>query len=127
MLNNPDVESTEYSKKTNPNVGTLKKDGSKLKHLAYKFVLNIFTNEVSNSIVFRFFNKLTKPIINLSIKLTPEFIVKPIVPLYLAWLVLMVRIYLLPLLVGHTYLGKFAFLFEKDFFQYDLLVDYELG
>jgi len=26
----------------------------------------------------------------------------------------MVRIYLLPLLVGHTYLGKFAFLFEKD-------------
>jgi len=63
---------------------------------------------------FVFFNKLTKPIINLSTKLTPEFIVKPIVPLYLAWLVLMVRIYLLPLLVGHTYLGKFAFLFEKD-------------
>ena len=82
--------------------------------LILKFVLNIFTNEVSNAIVFRFFNKLTKPIINLSIKLTPEFIVKPIVPSYLAWLVLMVRIYLLPLLVGHTYLGKFAFLFEKD-------------
>jgi hypothetical protein len=82
--------------------------------LILKFILNIFTNEVSNAIVFRFFNKLTKPIINLSTKLTPEFIVKPIVPLYLAWLVLMVRIYLLPLLVGHTYLGKFAFLFEKD-------------
>ena len=82
--------------------------------LILKFVLNIFTNEVSNAIVFRFFNKLTKPIIILSTKLTPEFIVKPIVPLYLAWLVLMVRIYLLPLLVGHTYLGKFAFLFEKD-------------
>ena len=82
--------------------------------LILKFILNIFTNEVSNAIVFRFFNKLTKPIINFSTKLTPEFIVKPIVPLYLAWLVLMVRIYLLPLLVGHTYLGKFAFLFEKD-------------
>ena len=82
--------------------------------LILKFVLNIFTNEVSNAIVFRFFNKLTKPIINFSTKLTPEFIVKPIVPLYLAWLVLMVRIYLLPLLVGHTYLGKFAFIFEKD-------------
>ena len=63
---------------------------------------------------FVFFNKLTKPIINLSSKLTPEFIVKPIVPSYLDWLILMVRIYLLPLLVGHTYLGKFAFLFEKD-------------
>ena len=82
--------------------------------LILKFVLNIFTNEVSNAIVFRFFNKLTKPIINFSTKLTPEFIVKPIVPLYLAWLVLMARIYLLPLLVGHTYLGKFAFTFEKD-------------
>ena len=82
--------------------------------LISKFILNIFTNEVSNAIVFRFFNKLTKPIINLSTKLTPEFIVNPIVPLYLAWLVLMVRIYLLPLLVGHTYFGKFAFIFEKD-------------
>ena len=82
--------------------------------LIVKFILNIFTDEVSNAIVFRFFNKLTKPIINLSTKLTPGFIVKQIVPLYLAWLVLMVRIYLLPLLVGHTYLGKFAFLFEKD-------------
>jgi hypothetical protein len=82
--------------------------------LIFKFVLNIFTNEVSSSIIFHFFNKLTKPIINISTKLTPDFIVKPIVPLYLAWLVFMIRIYLLPLLIGHTYLGKFAFVFEKD-------------
>ena len=82
--------------------------------LISKFILNIFTNEVSSAKVFRFFKKLTKPIIDISTKLTPEFIVKPIVPLYLAWLVLMVRIYLLPLLVGHTYFGKFAFIFEKD-------------
>ena len=30
LLNNPDVESTEDSKKTNPNVGALKKDGLQL-------------------------------------------------------------------------------------------------
>ena len=76
----------------------------------YTIALLLF---LSTAIAITFASRLTKPIINLSTKLTLEFIVKPIVPLYLAWLVLMVRIYLLPLLVGHTYLGKFAFLFNQ--------------
>ena len=81
--------------------------------LILKFALNIFINEGSNIFIFRFFTKLTNPIINISIKLTPQFIVKPIIPLYLAWLIFMVRIYILPLLIGHSYIGKFAFMFEK--------------
>jgi hypothetical protein len=82
--------------------------------LVLKFLLNIFINEGSHFYLFRFFTKLTKPIINMSIKVTPQFIVKPIIPLYLAWLVFMVRIYLLPLLLGYSFTGKFAFIFEKD-------------
>ena len=82
--------------------------------LILKFTLNIFINEGSSLFIFRFFNKLTKPILNMSTKLTPQFIVHPIIPLYLAWLILMVRIYILPLLLGYSFTGKFAFIFEKD-------------
>ena len=52
---------------------------------------------------------------NITNKITPGFIVQPLIPLYIAWLILMIRIYLLPLFLGYSYIGKFAFTFEKDF------------
>ena len=86
--------------------------------LILKFTLNIFVNEGSNLYVFRFFTKLTKPVLNISKKLTPQFIVNPIIPLYLAWLIFMIRIYILPLLIGYSSTGKFAFIFEKDLMNF---------
>ena len=82
--------------------------------LILKFTLNIFINEGSSLFVFRFFTKLTKPILNMSKKITPQFIVNPIIPLYLAWLIFMVRIYILPIFIELSFTGKFAFIFEKD-------------
>jgi hypothetical protein len=86
--------------------------------LILKFILNIFINEGSSFYLLRFFGKLTQPILNTSLRLTPKFIVKPIVPLYLAWLIFMVRIYILPLFIGFSYTGKFAFIFEKDLINF---------
>ena len=82
--------------------------------LIFKFILNIFINEGSKFYIFRFFTKLIQPILNISSKFTPNFIVKPIIPLYLAWLIFMVRVYILPLFIGVSSTGKFAFVFEKD-------------
>jgi hypothetical protein len=82
--------------------------------LILKFILNIFINEGGNFFIFRFFTNLIKPIIKISIQLTPQFIVKPIIPLYLAWIILMIRVYFLPLLIGYSYIGKFSFIFEKN-------------
>ena len=82
--------------------------------LIFKFILNIFINEGNSVYIFRFFSKLTQPILNITAKLTPNFIVRPIIPLYIAWLILMIRIYMLPLLLGYSSIGKFAFIFEKD-------------
>lgn len=82
--------------------------------LIIKFILNLFIAEGSNFNIFRFFIKITKPILDTTTKITPSFIVKPIVPLYVAWLFFMLRIYFLPLLVGYSSIGSFAFLFEKD-------------
>ena len=84
--------------------------------LLMKFILNLFLSENNNFIFFRFINRIVQPIINITIRITPGFIVQPIVPLYLAWLIFMIRLYILPLSIGYIYIGKFAFTFEKDLF-----------
>ncbi len=82
--------------------------------LIINFILNLFFNEGSNFYFFRFVKKLTTPILNFTSITTPNFIVKPIIPLYLAWLIFMLRIYFFPLLNDISSVGKFAFVFEKD-------------
>ena len=52
--------------------------------------------------------------VNATSKITPNFIVTPLKPLYLAWIILMIRIYFLPMLIGYSYIGVFAFIFEKN-------------
>ena len=85
--------------------------------LILKFVLNLFVNEGSNLNFFKFFRKITSPIVNVSVKITPNFIVQPLIPLYLAWLIFMIRIYFLPLFLGYSYIGTFAFTFEKQIIE----------
>jgi len=82
--------------------------------LSLKFFLNLFINEDSKVSVFLFFTKVTSPIVNATSKITPNFIVIPLKPLYLAWIILMIRIYFLPMLIGYSYIGVFAFIFEKN-------------
>ena len=82
--------------------------------LLINFILNLFLRESSNFVLYRFMTKLAHPVINLTNKITPSFIVQPLIPIYIAWLIFMIRIYLLPLFLGYSYMGKFAFVFEKD-------------
>ena len=82
--------------------------------LLINFILNLFLSEASNFVLYRFIIKLTNPIINLTNKITPSFIVRPLIPMYIAWMIFMLRVYLLPLFLGYSYIGKFAFTFEKD-------------
>ena len=86
--------------------------------LILKFVLNLFINEGSNLIFFHFFKKITSPILSFTLKITPNFIVQPLVPLYIAWIVFMIRVYLVPLILGYSYIGVFAFIFEKQIITY---------
>ena len=79
-----------------------------------KFILNILLPEESAFVILSLLKKITEPIIKFSNKLIPYFIVKPIIPLYIAWLIFMIRIYILPLLLGYSSIGHFSFVFEKD-------------
>lgn len=85
--------------------------------LILKFVLNLFINEESNFSFYKFFTKITSPILNSTQRITPKFIVQPLIPLYVAWLFFMIRIYFLPLLLGYSYIGTFAFIFEKQIIE----------
>ena len=82
--------------------------------LLTKFILNLFLSEVSNFVLYRFITKLANPIVNITNKITPNFIVQQLIPIYVAWLIFMLRVYLLPLFLGYSYMGKFAFTFERD-------------
>ena len=82
--------------------------------LLINFILNLFLSEVSNFVLYRFITKLVHPIINFTNKITPSFIVRPLVPIYIGWLIFMLRVYILPLFLGYSYMGKFAFTLEKD-------------
>ena len=82
--------------------------------LLVNFILNLFLSEASNFVLYRFITKINNPIINVTNNITPSFIVQPLVPIYIAWLIFMIRLYILPLFLGYSYLGKFAFTFEKD-------------
>ena len=83
-----------------------------------KFVFNILLPDDNNFYINRLLKKITDPFFKLVIKLIPFFIIKPIIPLYMAWLIFMFRIYILPLSNGYSTVGIFAFVFEKNILSF---------
>ncbi len=79
-----------------------------------KFLINIILPEDKKYFFHRLFDNITKPFFKILSKLIPYFIIKPILPLYIGWLILMIRVYFLPILLGYSEIGNFAFVFEKD-------------
>ena|GEM_PF-1573799 len=55
-------------------------------------ILGVFIGFYSNFFVMRFFRKITDPFVRLFSVVTPRFLVPPLVPLYLAFILLVLRI-----------------------------------
>tara|TARA_B100000945_G_C20274696_1_gene545685 strand:+ start:194 stop:541 length:348 start_codon:yes stop_codon:yes gene_type:complete len=79
-----------------------------------RVAMNIFQRENSEFFFMKIFVKLTNPIINLFRFVTPEFIVRPLVPLYVAWFFFMIRFYLMPYLLGYSVMGMLSFPLESE-------------
>ena len=79
-----------------------------------RVAMNIFQREDSGFFFMKIFVKLTDPLINLFRPITPSFIIKPIVPLYVAWFFYMFRFYLMPYLLGYSVMGMLSFPLESD-------------
>ena len=79
-----------------------------------RVAMNIFQKEDSEFFFMKIFVKLTDPLINLFKPITPSFIIKPIVPLYVAWFFYMFRFYLMPYLLGYSVMGMLSFPLESE-------------
>ena len=76
--------------------------------------MNIFQSEDSTFFIMRVFVKYTNPIIGLFKFITPSFIIRPLVPLYVAWFFYMIRFYLIPYLLGYSVMGMLSFPLESE-------------
>jgi|TARA_B100001093_G_C26316727_1_gene795915 uncharacterized protein YggT (Ycf19 family) len=79
-----------------------------------RVAMNIFQREDSGFFFMKVFIKLTDPFINFFRILTPSFIIKPLIPLYVAWFFYMFRFYLMPYLLGYSVMGMLSFPLESE-------------
>ena len=79
-----------------------------------RFGMGIFLPENSNFFFMRFFVRVTNPLIRLFKPVTPEFLIPPLVPLYVAWFFFMFRFYLMPWLLGYSVMGMLSFPLEGE-------------
>jgi uncharacterized protein YggT (Ycf19 family) len=76
--------------------------------------MRIFLSENSSFFFMRFFVRATNPLLRVFKPITPEFLIEPLVPLYVAWFFFMVRFYLLPWLLGYSVMGMLSFPLEGE-------------
>jgi len=76
--------------------------------------MRIFLPENSTFFFMRFFVRSTDPLLKLFRPITPEFLIQPLTPLYVAWFFFMVRFYLMPWLLGYTVMGMLSFPLEGE-------------
>ena len=79
-----------------------------------RVAMNIFQKEDSSFFFMKVFVKLTDPLIAVFRFITPTFIIKPLVPLYVAWFFYMFRFYLMPYLMGYSVMGMLSFPLESE-------------
>ena len=97
--------------------------GAAMWTLIGRFGMSIFVSEQSDFFFMKAFIKFTDPMIKTMAKLTPSFLIDRLKPLYVAWFLLMIRFYLMPLILGYDVMGMLSFPLESD----AALLIYDLG
>ncbi len=86
--------------------------------LLFGFLLNLFFIEQTKIKLIRFYFECIKKVIKYSEKITPLFLPKPLISIYLAWLLFMTRFYLLPLFNGFDAIGYLSFPLENLIYKH---------
>ena len=76
--------------------------------------MNMFQPENSDFFFMQAFVKLTDPLIRLWKPITPQFLLPPLMPLYVAWFFYLTRFYLMPYLLGYSVMGMLSFPLESE-------------
>ena len=76
--------------------------------------MNMFQPENSDFFFMQAFVRLTDPLIWLWKPVTPTFLLRPLVPLYVAWFFYLARFYVMPYLLGYSVMGMLSFPLEGE-------------
>ena len=76
--------------------------------------MNLFLPIDSDFFFMKFFVRVTNPLLRIFKPVTPGFLVEPLVPLFIAWFLFMIRFYLMPWLLGYSVMGMLSFPLESD-------------
>ena len=79
-----------------------------------RVAMNFFQKEDSQFFFMKVFVKFTNPLLAIFKPITPTFIIKPLVPLYVAWFFFMIRFYLMPYILGYSVMGMLSFPLESE-------------
>ena len=80
--------------------------------------MNFFQREDSEFFFMKAFVKLTDPVIRVFKIIIPSFLIKPMVPLYVAWFFYMFRFYLIPYILGYSVMGMLSFPLESEITEF---------
>jgi len=80
-----------------------------------RFAMGVFLPEDSSFFFMRFFVKSTNPLLKVFSPIAPEFLIKPLVPIYVAWFFFMIRFYVMPWALGYSVMGMLSFPLESEF------------
>ena len=76
--------------------------------------MSFFLPENSSFFFMRFFVRVTEPLLRAFQPITPGFLVRPLVPLYVAWFFFMIRFYIMPWILGYSVMGMLSFPLEGE-------------
>ncbi len=82
--------------------------------LVGRVAMNVFLPEDSQFFFMKVFVRATNPLLRLFAPITPGFLIRPLVPLYVAWFIYMIRFYLMPWLLGYSVMGMLSFPLEGE-------------
>lgn len=84
----------------------------------------LFLREDTPFFFARFFIRVTSPALYLFDPVAPKFLIRPLIPLYVAWFFFLVRFYLMLWVLGYTVMGLLSFPLENEFAS---ALDYFVG
>ena len=76
--------------------------------------MNFFLPEDSSFFFMRFFVRSTEPLLRAFRIVTPGFLVRPLIPLYIAWFFYLFRFYVMSWILGYQVMGMLSFPLEGE-------------
>ena len=76
--------------------------------------MSFFLPENSSFFFMRFFVRSTDPLLRAFGIITPGFLIRPLVPLYVAWFFFLFRFYVMPWVLGYQVMGMLSFPLEGE-------------